>query len=136
MTALASVDAYLAGKSPDAVELFRLFERLVERCGPSKATPRSSIVYWKRKRVFAGAFVDGRRLELNVDLLREAKHPCLLAVFPTTKRVFTHRLRVTDAAQLDEQLSALLQEAYDDVGPGTRVTPTLGGAAGPPASRR
>ncbi len=50
----------------------------------------------------AGAFVDGRRLELNVDL----------------------------------PLAALLQETYDDVGPGTRVTPTLGGASGPPASRR
>jgi hypothetical protein len=136
MTAVASVDAYLDGKNPRAVELFRRFEQLVESCGPSEAAPRSSIVYWKRKRVFAGAFVDGRRLELNVDLLREAQHPSLLAAFPTTKRVFTHRLRITDPAQRDEPLAALLQEAYDDVGPGTRVTPTLGGASGPPASRR
>jgi hypothetical protein len=136
MTSVESVEAYLEGKDTGAVELFRLFERLVQSCGASEVAPSTSIVYWKRKRVFAGAFVERRRLELNVDLLREAEHPCLIAVFPTTKRVFTHRLRITDAAQLDEPLAALVQEAYDEVGPGTRVTPTLGGASGPPASRR
>jgi hypothetical protein len=120
MTQLQSVDAYLTGKDPGAVELFLDFQRLVERCGPSEVAPRRTIVYWKRKRVFAGAYIDRRRLELNVDLLREAKHPCLLSAFHTTKRVVTHRLRVTEAEQLDDALEALVAEAYDDVGPGTR----------------
>ena len=84
MTDLPSVEAYLEGKSPDAVILFRRFEEMVQRCGPSEAAPRSSIVYWKRDRVFAGAFVNGRKLELNVDLLREVEHPSLLAAFHTT----------------------------------------------------
>jgi hypothetical protein len=48
------------------------------------------------------------------------EHPCLLSAFHTTKRVVTHRLRVTDADQLDAALEALVAEAYDDVGPGTR----------------
>ena len=120
MTDVDSVEAYLDGRDPAGVALFRRFERLVERCGPSEPAPRSSIVYWKRDRVFAGAFVDRRRLELNIDLLREVEHPCLLAAFPTTKRVITHRLRITEAAQLDESIGALLAEAYADVGPGTR----------------
>jgi hypothetical protein len=113
-----TVDDYLEGKNPDAVALFRRFQELVERCGTSEVTPRKTIVYWKGKRVFAGAFVEGRRLALNVDLLREAEHPTLLAAFHTTKRVITHRLRVTDAAQLDEALAALVREAYEQVGPG------------------
>jgi hypothetical protein len=50
---LASVEAYLEGKDPGAVELFRRFQQLVEACGPSEPSPRSSIVYWKRSRVFA-----------------------------------------------------------------------------------
>jgi hypothetical protein len=58
-----------------------------------------------------------------IDLLREAEHPTLLAAFPTTKRVMTHRLRVTDTGQLDASLAALLAEAYAEVGPGTRSTP-------------
>ena len=120
MADLDSVEAYLTGKNPDAVGLFREFERLVERCGPSEPAPRSSIVYWKRNRVFAGVYIERRRLELNIDLLREAEHPCLIAAFHTTKRVITHRLRITDVTQLDDSVAALLAEAYQDVGPGTR----------------
>ena len=120
MTELASVEAYLDGKTSDGVALFRRFEEMVHQCGPSEPAPRSSIVYWKRNRVFVGAFVDGRRLELNVDLLREVEHPGLIAAFKTTKRVVTHRIRVTDAGQLDESLEALVAEAYEDVGPGFR----------------
>jgi len=62
--------------------------------------------------------VEGRRLALNVDLLREAEHPTLLAAFHTTKRVIPHRLRVSDASQLDDELGALVREAYEQVGPG------------------
>ena len=120
MTELDSIESYLQGKDPDAVKLFRRFQHLVERCGASEPAPRQTIVYWKRKRVFAGAYIERGRLELNVDLLREAEHPCLLAAFPTTKRVITHRLRITDPRQLDDSVAALLAEAYNDVGPGTR----------------
>jgi hypothetical protein len=70
--------------------------------------------------MFAGAFVDGRRLELNIDLVREVEHPGLIAAFNTTKRVITHRIRVTVADQLDDSLEALMVEAYGDVGPGFR----------------
>ena len=120
MTDLPSVEAYLEGKSPDGIALFRRFEEIVYGCGPSESAPRSSIVYWKHNRLFAGAFVNGRKLELNVDLAREIEHPCLLAAFPTTKRVITHRLRITDASQLDDSLEALVAEAYEEVGPGFR----------------
>jgi hypothetical protein len=72
---LESVEAYLDGKDPGAVALFRAFERMVEECGPSEVAPRSSIVYWRRKRIFVGAYIERARLELNVDLLREAEHP-------------------------------------------------------------
>ncbi len=121
MVDLDSVEAYLEGMHPKAVALFRRFETLVECCGPSEPAPRGSIVYWKRTRVFAGAYIERRRLELNIDLLREAEHPCLIAAFHTTKRVITHRLRITDAAQLDDSIAGLLAEAFEHVGPGTRV---------------
>jgi hypothetical protein len=34
--------------------------------------------------------------------------------------VVTNRLRITDADQLDDSIAALLREAYETVGPGTR----------------
>jgi uncharacterized protein DUF5655 len=115
-----SIDAYLEGKDPAAVALFRRFQKLVERCGASDPAPKRTVVYWRRKRIFAGAYIERRRLELNIDLLREAEHPCLLAAFHTTKRVITHRLRITELGQLDQSVEALVAEAYKEVGPGTR----------------
>jgi hypothetical protein len=55
-----------------------------------------------------------------IDLLRAAAHPRLIGSFPATKRVVSHRLRITDAAELDGSVEALLAEAYETVGPGTR----------------
>lgn len=120
MVELESVGAYLVGRDPRAVTMFRRFEDIVTSCGPCDAAPRKSIVYWKRARVFVGAYIERDRLELNIDLLRHAEHPCLLAAFNTTKRVITHRLRISDDQQLDEELAALVREAYETVGPGTR----------------
>jgi hypothetical protein len=116
-----TVDEYLdTVPAGDAREMFLRFQAIVEACGPSEAAARRTIVYWKRARVFAGAFVKSGRLELNIDLLREADHPCLLAAFHTTKRVVTHRLRITSADQLDPEIRTLVAEAYAEVGPGTR----------------
>jgi len=115
-----NIESYLEGKDPAAVALFRRFQKLVERCGASDPAPSRTIVYWRRRRIFAGAYIERRRLELNIDLLREAEHPCLLTAFHTTKRVITHRLRITELDQLDQSVATLVAEAYQDVGPGTR----------------
>jgi hypothetical protein len=70
--------------------------------------------------VFAGAYIERHRLELNIDLLREAEHPALIAAFQTTQCVITHRLRISEPAQLDDSIAALFAEAYEDVARGTR----------------
>jgi hypothetical protein len=118
-----TADEYLADKNPEAVALFRIFAALVEACGPSEVVTRKSIVYWRRNRIWAGAFCNGKKLELNIDLLREADHPVNLAVIPHTQRVFTHRMRITEPDQLDESIADLLRESYAEVGPGTRKKP-------------
>jgi hypothetical protein len=115
-----NIESYLEGKDRAAVALFRRFQQLIERCGASDPSPSPTIVYWRRKRIFAGAYIERRRLELNIDLLREVQHPCLLAAFHTTKRVVTHRLRITELDQLDDSVAVLVKEAYEEVGPGTR----------------
>ena len=71
------------------------------------------------KRVFTSAHIKSHRLQLVIDLLREAEHPLLRATFHTTAKVITHRLDATTAAEIDS-LVALLREARDTVGPGTR----------------
>ena len=115
-----TLDEYLADKKPEAVAMFERFAELCDACGPSEIVPRKSIVYWRRERIFAGAFCNGKRLELNIDLLRTAAHRLNLAVVPHTKRVMTHRMRVSEPEQLDDSIAELLREAYETVGPGTR----------------
>jgi hypothetical protein len=118
-----TLEEYLADKRPEAAELFRRFADLADACGESEIVPRKSIVYWKGGRIWAGAFCNGRNLELNIDLLREVEHPLNLAVIPHTKRVLTHRMRVTALEQLDGSVASMLREAHETVGPGARSLP-------------
>jgi hypothetical protein len=69
LTDIESIDAYLEDKDPVGVDLFRRFQQLVEECGPSDVAPRRTIVYWKWKRTFAGAWIERRRLELNINII-------------------------------------------------------------------
>ena len=121
MTPPASVDDYLADKNAGAAALFREFQQLVEACGPVEVSVSRTVVYFKRQRVFAGAHVHGRRLEVVIDLLRDADHPCAIGSFASTKTVISNRLRIREPHELDESIEALLREAYADVGPGTRA---------------
>lgn len=115
------VEKYLEDKDPQAADLFRRFRELALACGDDVETSVSrTVVFFKRKRVFAGAHVRGKRLEPVIDLLRKAEHPCLRAAFHTTKKVITHRLTIIGAGELDESVSEMLKEAYETVGPGTR----------------
>lgn len=114
-------EAYLADKNPEAAALFRRFQELVMACGHDVIPSVSrTTVFFKRQRVFAGAFVRGRRLEPVIDLLRKVNHPCLRGAFHTTKEVISHRFTMTSPEQLDGSIQDLLREAYDSVGPGTR----------------
>jgi hypothetical protein len=72
------------------------------------------------KRQFTSGYIRNHYLEIAVHLTREADHPLLRARFPTTKKVTTHRLTLTRPDQLDDDLLALVEEAHETVGPGTR----------------
>jgi len=116
-----AIDDFLQGKHPEAVRLFRKFEQLVQACGPSQEYVLRTVVYFKRRRVFAGAFIRGKRLELILELLRTASHPQLITSYRGTKKVMTHRLRISNESELDAALADLIRESYETVGPGTRA---------------
>lgn len=115
-----TLEEFLRDEPQEAVALFRAFRELVLAAGDSEERVHPSEVAWARKRVFAAAFLKSCRLEIAIDLLREVQHPRLLQAFPTTKRVTTHRLTITDPEHLDDSIARLLDEAWATVGPGTR----------------
>jgi hypothetical protein len=85
---------------------------------PSRRSPANRIL--PTRALFAGGFVGGRRLEIVIDLPRTADHRCIIGALATTRRGVSHRLRITDAEQLDASVEGLLAEAHETVGPGKR----------------
>jgi len=80
----------------------------------------ASAIQYKSKRIFTSAYVKSHYLEVQVDLLREAKHPALRTSFASTKKVTTHRITLRHLEQWDDDLEDLIREAAETVGPGTR----------------
>lgn len=73
-----------------------------------------------RTRIFTSGYMKSHYLEIGVELLREASHPMLRTAFATSKRVTMHRLTLSEPREFDDGLRALIQEAWETVGPGLR----------------
>jgi len=80
----------------------------------------SSEIAFARKRVFASAYIKSHYLELGVELAREVTDPRPRTSFPTTKRFTMHRYSLRELDDFTPAIRALLREAYDTVGPGSR----------------
>lgn len=111
---------FTATMTPDDLELVEAFRGMALTLPGTMERVHRTEVQFRLDRVFAVAFIKSHRLEIAIDLLREVGHPLLFAAFPTTKKVVTHRLTITDPSQLDDSIGQLLAEAHSTVGPGTR----------------
>ena len=114
----ASWEEFTAGMRPGELELVESFRAMITALDDVEERVSRTELSFARRRVFAGAFTRSGRLEVFVDLLRQASHPLTIAVFPTTKQVWTHRLTIERLDQLDESIRELVDEAYATVGPG------------------
>lgn len=115
----STVDDYLADKEPAAVDVFLRFRKMVLALGDDvEERVHRSEISWSRTRVFAAAFVYASRLEVAIDLPRRIHHRALREAFPTTGTVTTHRLHIASADDLDAQVTSMLIESYERVGPG------------------
>jgi|SRR5215210_8834377 len=77
-------------------------------------------VQYARRRIFTSGYVKSHRLEVGVELLREASHPRLRTSLATSKRVTMHRITLREPSEFDEALRELIAEACETVGPGLR----------------
>jgi len=114
----ATWEEFTAGMRPGELELVESFRALVMALDAVEERVSRTEVSFARRRLFAGAFTRSGRLEVFIDLLRQASHPLTIAVFPTTKQVWTHRLTIERLDQLDGTIRELIDEAYATVGPG------------------
>jgi hypothetical protein len=112
--------ALTADLSPADLALLTAYRDMCRKLEGAEEEVHASSIQYRMKRIFTSAYVKSHWLEIGVDLLREAKHPLLRTSFASTKKVFTHRLTLRSPDQVDASVRALLEEARDTVGPGTR----------------
>ena len=110
--------ALTADLPPADLALFEAYRTACAALPDTEERVHTTEVQYAVKRIFTAGYLKSHWLEVSIDLLREAEHPLLRAVFPTTKRVFTHRLTLGEPSQVDSIMD-LVREAHDQVGPGT-----------------
>ena len=111
--------ALTKGLDEKDLALFTAYRDLVNDIGESEEHINSSDISFAVKRVFTSGYMKSHYLEVGIELLREADHPQLRTSFATTKKITMHRMTLTTHTQL-KSLRALITEARDTVGPGTR----------------
>ena len=121
MTA-ASWEELTKDLKPDAVEKLRAARAFCLSIGETRESITRTQIRFYLTRTYCEAFIISGRLELTVDLLHSVKHPRLIAVFPTTSQVITHRFSLPELADFDDQIKAWIVEGYETVGPGFRKT--------------
>lgn len=106
------LDDHFAGKPP---VIRAIYDQLVKRMkviGQVSIHPLKSRIIFQSDTQFAAAVPRKRYLELYAWLRRRASHPLLHKVEMGVYRDYGHIFRLTDPADIDDELLAILQEAY------------------------
>jgi hypothetical protein len=109
-----TVADHLADKPAAGVALYHRFVDLVQACGPFTYSPAKTTITFKGvRRGFAGARPTTRGLlDGYLDLQRVVTDRRFVRASPYTSRLFVHRFRIDDLAELDEQFAGWVREAY------------------------
>lgn len=108
-----SVEQFLAGKSPGAIDLYKKFSALVRRCGSVKIAPAGTRIGFQVRMIFAAVNkLSDRGLDVHVVLSRRLASPRFKRIETMTPKCFVHHFRIEDSKELDEEVAGWLCEAY------------------------
>ena len=107
-----SLEAHFAGKEPVVRELYDHLVETLERFGPVGVFPVKTRIVFQAEVQFAAAMPRNRWLEGYLWLRRQAAHSRIHKIEMGIFRDYGHIFRLNRAADLDEDLIDLLQEAY------------------------
>ncbi len=116
------LDAFFAHHAPSR-PLFDAVRAAVEAIGPSEVRVSTSQVAFRRRRVFAWAWLPGQYLHgphaplvLTVTLRRRDPSPRWKEVVEPAPSRFTHHLEVRTVAEIDDDVRGWLREAWQQAG--------------------
>ena len=103
---------HLAGKTPQAIALFREFAKLVKRCGPVRTLPEKTRVAFQVRMSFAAVSLRRDRLIGHVVLARRMENPRFTKIEYISPRNHVHSFCFHSRKELDREVLAWLREAY------------------------
>jgi hypothetical protein len=107
-----SIEELLVGKPQEIIELFERLGDLIQRCGKVAVAPTKTRVLFKVRTVFASVAMNKNWLDVVFVLARRLKARRIKKAQEEYPGI-VHFLRIEKMEELDEDLAAWLQEAYD-----------------------
>lgn len=108
-----SVELFLSGKAPEAIELFERFRELVEACGPVTIAPAKTRIGFQARMIFAAVNrLSPRGMKCHVIFARRLEHPRFAKIDELGPRSFVNHFEIRSVEELDAEVAQWLAEAY------------------------
>lgn len=110
---LASLDDWKKRMGPQAGRLFARFEQVIASCGEYHVAPAKTRIAFLARVRFAGiTSISERGMTCSFALPRPLRSRRFQRVYEVVPGWFVHRLRITDPAQLDDEVQAWVAKSY------------------------
>ncbi len=108
-----TVDAFLAGKSPQAVTLYKHFARMVQARGQVMLAPAKTRIGFQARMIFAAVDkLDDQGLEAHVVLSRRLESTRFSRIESLSPRNHVHHFQIRSTEDLDDEVRSWLEESY------------------------
>lgn len=108
-----SVEVFVSGKSPEAIELFERFREMVEVCGPVTIAPAKTRIGFQARMIFAAVnHLSRNGMKCHLIFARRIEHPRFTKIEELGPRSFVNHFEIKTIGELDGQLAEWLAEAY------------------------
>jgi len=106
------LEAHFVGRDPSVRLAFDRFVSLIRELGPVTVLPEKTRIAFQVRMSFAAVMPRKSWLDGHVVLARRYEHPRFTKIDYISPRNLVHRFRITDPAEVDEEVRAWLAEAY------------------------
>jgi len=110
---MPTVDEHFAGKSDEIRAIYDRLIALAEKFGPVEQDPKKTSIHLNRKTAFAGVAVRKEHLILTIKSDRPIKSPRIFKSEQTSASRYHHEVKLAKLRDLDAELRAWLEEAYN-----------------------
>jgi len=107
-----TLNEHFRGRSPEVIALYRRLVRMVRACGRVAILPEKTRIAFQARMSFAQVSFRRDKLRGHVVLARRLEHPRFLRIDTISKRNHVHHFELRSPADLDEEFSGFLREAY------------------------